>query len=46
MSSLDIGVVLYEILLDELIDDFFAEAVDIHGVAAGKMKERLFCGRG
>src|SRR5580700_7981020 len=41
IELVDIGVVLNEILFDELVDDFFAEAVDIHGVAAGKMKERF-----
>ena len=41
IESVDIGVILYEVFFDELIDDFFAEAVDIHGVAAGKMKERF-----
>ena len=41
IEPVDIGVVLYEISLDELVDDFFAEAVDIHGMAAGKMKERF-----
>ena len=26
-------------MIDELIDDLVAEAIDVHGVAAGKMQE-------
>src|SRR5579862_5873862 len=41
IETVNIGVVFHQILFDELVDDFFAEAVDVHGVAAGKMKERF-----
>src|ERR1700758_3443251 len=41
VEPVNIGVIFYQIVFDELVDDFFAEAVDIHGVAAGKMKERF-----
>ncbi len=41
IELVEIGEILHQILFDELVDDFFAEAVDIHGVAAGKMQERF-----
>src|ERR1700757_4347690 len=41
IELVDIGVVSYQVFLDELVDDFFTEAVDVHGVAAGKMKKRF-----
>src|ERR1700757_627483 len=41
IELIDIGVVFYQVFLDELVDDFFAEAVDVHGVATGKMKKRF-----
>ena len=41
IEPVNIGVILHQIFFDELVDDFFAEAVDIHGVAAGKMKQRF-----
>ena len=34
--------VFHKALVHQLIDNFFAEAVDIHGVAAGVMEQRLF----
>src|ERR1700746_2473346 len=41
IELVDIGIIFHKIFLDELVDDFFAEAVDVHRMPPGKVKERF-----
>src|SRR5580700_2186245 len=41
IEPVNIGVVFHEIFFDELIDNFFAEAINVHGVAACEVNERF-----
>jgi len=40
-AEIEIGDVLDEIFLHELVHDFFSQAVDVHCVAAGEVQQRF-----
>ena len=41
VQFVEIGEILDKFLFQQLVDDLLAQAVDIHRVAPGKMKERF-----
>ena len=41
-----VGEIFYQIFFEELVHDFFAEAVNVHGVAAGEVQQRFPFARG
>ncbi len=41
-----IGEILHQILFEQLVHDFFAQAVNIHGVAPGEVQQRFPFARG
>ena len=41
-----VGEIFHQIFFQELVHDFFAEAVNVHGVAAGKVQQRFPFARG
>src|ERR1700675_2814526 len=41
VQLVEIREILYELILDQLVDDLFSEPVDIHRMTPGKMENRL-----
>src|SRR5271170_703571 len=46
VEFVEVGEIFHFILFEELVHDFFAQAVNVHGVAAGEVQQRFPFARG